>query len=120
MKWRVSGLLSVAAGLVVLSGCARQFTHERFQMITVGTDDREDVRQILGGPTADLQDQWVYDDSKRHYTARIHFDAAGRVSGKEWIDSKAGVWEGQNPHADPEPQGEVREHRVKTRRIDED
>lgn len=106
--------------LTLLGGCHRQFTHERFDMIQIGVDDREDVRYILGRPTSDLDDQWLYDDLKRHYSAVIYFDDNGRVRGKEWMDARTGEWEGRNPEANEPPPGEVREIHKKTRRIDED
>jgi outer membrane protein assembly factor BamE (lipoprotein component of BamABCDE complex) len=115
--------LSVLAGLgalIVLTGCHRQFTRDRFDMIQVGVDNQEDVRTILGKPTSDLNDQWLFDDLKRHYSAVVYFDAEGRVSGKEWMNAKTGEWEGRNPNANEPPQGETREIHKKTTRIDED
>jgi hypothetical protein len=120
MTLRNRMLLGASGLLVLLAGCGRHFTRERFEMIQQGVDDREDVRNTLGKPTADLQDQWMYDDLKRHYSAIIFFDEHGRVLGKTWMDARTGEWEGQNPHADAPPQGEVRERRTKTTRIDED
>lgn len=115
-------LRSVGAGLLllVLAGCQRQFTRERFDLIKADVDDREDVRRILGKPEADLQDQWFYDDLDRHYSAVIFFDEHGRVRAKEWMDARSGEWQGRHPDSDPPPQGEVRERRRKTTRIDED
>lgn len=113
-------LLTALVAVSLLTGCERQFTQDRFQMIRVGVDDREDVRTILGTPTSDLSDQWFYDDLDRHYSAVIFFDESGRVAGKEWMDAVSGDWSGSNPHADEAPQGEVRERHRKTRRIDED
>ena len=113
--------LALLAGVVALGcGCQRQFTRERFEMIGVGSDGREDVRHCLGKPTCDLQDQWLYDDLDRHKSAIIYFGADGRVSGKEWMDARSGQWEGENPHANKPPQGEVRERSKGTTRIDED
>jgi len=113
-------LLATLVGLTVLTGCHRPFTRDRYEMIQIGVDDREDVRHVLGKPTCDLNDQWFYDDLKRHYSAVIFFDADGRVSGKEWMDARTGQWEGQNPNADQPLEGEVRERHRKTTRIDED
>ncbi len=120
MCLRTSWGLLMAGLLVSLAGCARSFTREHFEMVQVGADDREDVRQILGRPTADLQDQWLYDDLKRHYTAVVYFDADGRVEAKEWMDAKTGQWEGRHPNTDEPPTGEVRERHRSTTRIDED
>jgi hypothetical protein len=116
-----SRILLASVALVALGwlcGCQHPFNHDNFERITVGTDDKTDVQYTLGKPTSQLADKWLYDDLKRHYSAIIHFDTDGRVAGKEWIDSKQGLWEGQNPDADEPPQGEVREVHRKTTRID--
>ena len=122
MKCRLCALGLLAAGsvLVILTGCQRPFTKDRFDLITVGVDDRTDVRQMVGEPTADLSDQWFYDDLKRHYSAVIFFDEDGKVIGKRWCDAVTGQIEGRNPHANEPPSGEVREQHKKTTRIDED
>lgn len=113
--WALVGLCALAC----LTGCSRKFTRERFDMVTVGADEREDVEQILGEPTQDLRDQWFYDDLDRHQSAIIYYNESGKVSGKEWMDANKGRWEGTNPHASPPPRGEVRESHTGTRRIDE-
>jgi len=120
MNLRSLLILTGVGALALSTGCHHPFNRANYDMITVGSDDRTDVRQILGRPTADLQDQWLYDDLDRHYTAIIHFDEAGKVRSKEWMDSKTGQWEGQNPNTNPPPEGEVRERHQETRRIDED
>ena len=113
-------LLAGLAALTLLTGCARQFTREHFDLIRENVDDREDVQHMLGQPTADLGDLWFYDDVHRHYSARIHFGENDCVSGKEWMDEKAGTREGRDPNADEPPQGEVRERTKKTTRVDAD
>lgn len=113
-------VLTVVGLVLLLTGCQRKFTRDRYEMLQVGVDTREDVRHVLGKPTSDLDDQWFYDDLDRHYSAVIYFDESGRLKGKEWIDAATGEWEGRNPHASEPPRGEVRERRKKTTRIDED
>ncbi len=120
MNARCAKVLGGLAALVLLTGCARQFTRERYDMIRKGVDNKEDVRRILGKPASDLGDQWFYDDPDRHISALIYFDASGVVSAKQWPDSETGSWEGENPHANPPPAGEVRERNKKTTRIDRD
>jgi outer membrane protein assembly factor BamE (lipoprotein component of BamABCDE complex) len=120
MRKEAAGVLVALGALTVLTGCQSKFTHDRFDMIQRGTDNREDVQRILGKPTWDLDEQWVYENEDRFRTAVIYFDAEGRVSGKEWMDANTGEWSGQNPNANEPPQGEVRERRKKTTRIDDD
>jgi len=120
MRAQVACLCVGLVALACLFGCQRQFCRERFEQITVGVDDCEDVRQLLGKPSCELADQWLYDDLDHHLSAVIYFDEHGRVTGKQWIDAKNGRWEGNNPAAGEVQTGEVREVHVKTRRIDED
>jgi hypothetical protein len=109
------------AAVSLLAGCHnRHFTRDRFEMIQIGVDSREDVAHILGRPTAEQDDQWQYDNLKKHYSAVIHFGEDGHVSAKEWMNAKTGDWEGRNPNTDEPPQGEVRERHKKTKRIDKD
>lgn len=117
MKPHLAGIVLAAAVVALLAGCARQFTRENFEVITVGVDDRADVREILGKPSSELGREWLYDDPKRHYSARIFFDTEGTVAGKQWIDARTGEWSGDNPDAGPAPEGEVREEQTRTRRM---
>jgi hypothetical protein len=118
MKLRLGVLVMVGLALG-LCGCHQRFTRERFERVQEGTDTQEDVRDILGKPKVQLADQWVYDNHKKHYSAVIHFDPAGHVVAKEWMDARTGEWEGQNPNAEPPPEGEVREQHRTTRRMDD-
>ncbi len=117
---RVYPLLALVATCVLFTGCARKFTYERFSMIQPGTDDREDVRHMLGQPRFDAADEWYYEDLHRHVAARVFFDDDDRVTQKEWMDAKRGTWQGRHPAADEPPAGEVRERSMKTRRVDKD
>jgi hypothetical protein len=115
------GLFVLALLALGLTGCERQFTRERFEMIRDGCDEREDVRQILGKPKFTADDVWYYEDLKRHQHAQIFFTADGRVLSKEWMSAQpGGEWQGRSPYADEPPKGEVRERHTKTTRIDED
>jgi hypothetical protein len=116
MKRCIYGVLTLS---LLLLGCESKFNHRNFQMIEIGADDAEDVRQILGKPTSAMGDVWYYDKSGEH-TASIFFDDDGRVVNKEWMGAVTGDWEGKNPYTDERPQGEIRESHKKTRRIDKD
>jgi hypothetical protein len=108
-------LLALAAG-----GCASAFTRENFDRVVVGSDDREDVARLLGDPEFRLDAEWYYENKDKHYAARIHWGRDGKVSGKQWYDANRGEIVGDHPDADPAPEGEVRERRVRTRRLDGD
>lgn len=117
-RYALGLILAIVA--VAATGCQNKFTRERFNMIEVGVDTHEDVRYILGNPASDLEDMWFYDDLDEHYSAMIHFDNAGTVSGKQWLDSITGDWKEQNRRATrPRERGELRQHRTKTRRYDD-
>ena len=110
---------AIFATSLLLLGCESKLNHKNFQMIQIGADDRADVREILGKPTSDMGDVWIYDKSGEH-TAQVYFDDDGRVLNKEWMSAKTGDWEGKDPWTDEPPQGEVRESHTKVRRIDKD
>lgn len=117
---RLPAPLLLVGGVVLLAGCESKLNRQNFEMIRVGVDEREDVRRILGEPDADMTDVWIYDDVDDYKTAQIFFDDDGRVLNKEWMDAETGEWTGENPWADQPPEGEVRERRTGTRRIDDD
>jgi outer membrane protein assembly factor BamE (lipoprotein component of BamABCDE complex) len=120
MMGRLGFLAVFAATTVFLIGCESKFNRRSFEMIRPGMDDREDVRQVMGKPTVDMEDVWFYDDLDHHKSAKIVFDNDGRVVTKEWMDAKTGEWEGTDPWTDEPPEGEVRERTTKTRRIHDD
>lgn len=110
-------LLLPALALTAL-GCATKFTRANYDMIKEGVDDRFAVRQTLGDPDWNNNDlEWTYEHDDGFF-AKIHFDKDGRVTGKEWMDSRSGEWSGRNPHANPPPGGETREQQSRTRQID--
>lgn len=84
------------AGLFLVAGCSK-VTRDNYDMIMVGKSTQLEVEYTLGKTyTARGQDQWEYDEEDRHLVVNIYFDAAGKVSKKEWIDAKTGEW-----HSDP-------------------
>lgn len=118
---RLAAFSLAAFALVVLSGCAKKFTRENFNLISEGVDDRYDVQKRIGPPytTFGDSDEWYFQDEDAHYSAIVHFnDQTGKVNGKEWIDGLRGEFSGHNPHADAPPEGEVRESRTKTRTVE--
>jgi outer membrane protein assembly factor BamE (lipoprotein component of BamABCDE complex) len=109
-------LLPAALGCLLLAGCASKFTRENFRMIEPGVDSREDVRIILGDPTFDIEDQWVYDDPGEK-TAIVYFDHEGRVIGKEWARPGEGISEDEELELDAD---RPRERHRRSTIIDDD
>ncbi len=117
---RTTGMLLLAGLTISLVGCGSKFKRENYEMITVDVDTKYDVRKMIGDPEFDLGDQWYYEDDDDYYAARVWFyEASDIVSGKQWYDMKAGTWEGRNPNAAVEPDGELRYERTRTRTIDD-
>ncbi|QOJ14592.1 MAG: hypothetical protein HRU75_08040 [Planctomycetia bacterium] len=109
---RTAGRALLVCGLTaLLFGCAEKFTRERFDIIAVGVEDREDVIRTLGEPRYEAGDEMYFEDLDRNLHARVFFGPDGRVRGKEWMDARRGEWDGRHPDSDPPPQGEVRESR---------
>lgn len=100
-------------------GCASKFSRANYDTIKEGVDDRDTVRKTLGDPDWNNNDlEWTYEHEDDDYLAKIHFDQNGRVTGKEWMDTRSGEWSGKNPHANPPPQGEMREKSTRTEQSD--
>ncbi|MBN2448025.1 MAG: hypothetical protein JXO22_14945 [Phycisphaerae bacterium] len=113
-------VLALVVMVGVLAGCERKFTRERFDMITPGVDQKYDVRMMIGVPNRDMGSQWYYEDLDHYYAARVFFNADDVVRAKEWMDARAGTWEGRDPDTTPPVEGEVREEHTRTRMIDDD
>ena len=118
MVQRIS-VMVVGAAVLLLGGCASRFTYERFDLIRPNADSRADVQALLGDPDARFEDEWIYDDRGRRISAIIYFDAEGRVAGKEWIDGRAGTFEGSQPDDEDAAPGEVVEERRIRRTYDD-
>lgn len=113
-------LITLALVACAGTGCASKFNRENFNMIRVGMDAREDVREILGEPRREMGDVWLYDDTDKHLNAQIFFDDSGRVVSKEWMNAETAEWDGRSPYTDPPAEGEVREESTTTERWDVD
>jgi outer membrane protein assembly factor BamE (lipoprotein component of BamABCDE complex) len=120
MKQRTLICTLALAALALLTGCEQKFTRERFEMIRVGTDSRADVRILIGEPTTDLREQWIYNDLDEDHSAIIYFDGQGYVTGKEWTDAVTSGWLGHHPRQEPPPEDEIRERHERRERIDID
>ncbi|MGE0478850.1 MAG: hypothetical protein AB7Q17_00130 [Phycisphaerae bacterium] len=98
-RTRIAATLAMLA-LFAAVGCSPKLTRERFDRIGVETATRADVRDILGEPSFDTGDEWLYRDKDRLVSAHVFFSSAGRVQSKEWIDVRAGTWESGRPGDD--------------------
>ena len=98
MNIRVLGKLAVAAfALAMFMGCAQEkLTFERWQTIHEGQSP-EAVEQCLGEPWQKMSDRWIYEDTDRHVSARVYWNADGtKVICKQWYDPD-NDWHGKNP-----------------------
>jgi outer membrane protein assembly factor BamE (lipoprotein component of BamABCDE complex) len=114
---RAPWIVVLGLGLVFLAGCAQRFSRERFDMITIGMDSRDDVRELMGEPDTRLDDQWLYDDVDERKSALIYFDRNGRVVSKEWMDTQEGTWEETGDRSGRDR--ELRESETRTRTMDD-
>ena len=108
MMLRKTCLLILTVAVVpVLMGCAEnKFTRHNYDMIKEGVSTKLEVENTLGKPAADHGDSWQYENEDEHLMAYIHWNAAGKVEKKEWIDAKGeGTWEGSAPGIKDHPEG---------------
>ncbi|HVP10816.1 MAG TPA: hypothetical protein VMV94_06450 [Phycisphaerae bacterium] len=90
----------------VLVGCAEnKLTRHNYDMIKEGMSTKLEVENTLGKPMADRGDSWQYEDEDEHLMVFIHWNDAGKVEKKEWINAKEGVWEGTAPGINERPEG---------------
>jgi len=104
---------AVAALGVMICGCARQLTYERWNTLHNGATP-EAVEATLGEPWQRMDDTWLYHDRGRGITATIYFER-DRMTGKQWADPDRGVV-GSNPRV--RQPGDAEELRVQA--IEED
>ncbi len=79
----------LAFSLAACTGCQNKFTHERWEMIGVGSADKYEVETTLGKPQEKPQkDLWWYYKGNREAT--IYFDAKDVVKAKKWFNTESG------------------------------
>ena len=100
-------LLLVAFAATLLAGCEEErLTFERWNLIHDGMTPIA-VEESIGEPWHKLPDRWVYEDTDRHISAKVYFNADGtKVICKQWYDPDNG-WHGKNPDEldNPPPTG---------------
>jgi hypothetical protein len=80
---------SLVLGLMTFAGCQNKFTHERWEMVRVGSADKFEVETTLGKPQEKPQkDLWWYYKGNREAT--IYFDAKDVVKAKKWFNTESG------------------------------
>lgn len=93
-KISVAALLGVV--LFVFTGCSK-VTRQNYDMIKIGASTKLEVENTLGKTyTARGDNEWAYEEEDRDLDVRIHFEG-DKVSKKEWIDAKHGVWDTDPP-----------------------
>lgn len=110
MNLRVTTLLLAGIGFLLTTGCASKVTRMNYDTIKVGASTKLEVENTLGKTyTARGDNEWQYEEEDRHLDVVIHFDEAGKVCKKEWIDARTGEWS-----TDPEEPSEGRKVLDKT------
>ena len=94
----------IAAGLMLLCGCADKLTRENYDLIAIDSWDRTSVEETLGEPTNQLDDRWHYERVDRHLNVFIHFDEMGIVERKQWMGETTGEW--HDTYTPPEDQSQ--------------
>ena len=97
-KYRSSehALLILGFAALFLSACKStpdKFVHRNFSLIRQQHSTQADVIALIGEPSHQLGDLWMYERPEKHLFAKIEFDENGQVVEKEWIDGVQGVWE---------------------------
>ncbi len=98
-------VLLCAVMCLTVAGCQEKLTKQRFDTIIKGVSTKLDVEQTLGEPERKLDDLWSYEKHDKHLFVKIYFDQQGKVTNKEWISGKEGLWEGAAPGIEDEPTG---------------
>jgi hypothetical protein len=83
-------------GIVALSaiGC-NKFTMKRFDTMVYKGQTQMEVEKVLGEPWQKTSDMWYYRNKDNLDSAKVKFDAQGRVIDKQW--------DGRDPHPDSKP-----------------
>lgn len=92
MKRRVVCCLLAMAVALAAAACVQKFHPQKFELITVGKDDRYDVKHILGKPKLETADAWYYEDLPEERVGCIFFNAAGLVTEKRWNPLEESPW----------------------------
>jgi len=108
MMQRTLILSLLAVFVFALTGCSEnKLTRRNFEMIKKGKSTKLEVENTLGDSyVARGDDQWEYEDEKRHLTVHVYFDDNDKVLRKEWMDGETGEWDGAAPGIDENPEGE--------------
>lgn len=90
MRRTVTTMLGLMLGCALI-GCD-PLTHNRFELITVGTAAEIDVEKTIGKPNYKQADRWHYERPDRHLNVIIDFGPEGIVARKQWISAATGTW----------------------------
>lgn len=77
-----------------VTGC-NKFTVQRFDTMIYNGQTQMEVEKVLGEPWMKTSDMWYYQDKDKLNSAKIKFDANGRVIDKQW--------DGRDVHPDAKP-----------------
>ena len=89
-------LLTLGFATLFLGACQSapdKFVHRNFSLIRAQHSTQGDVIALIGEPSHQLGDLWMYERPEKHLFAKIEFDENGNVVEKDWIDGVKGEWE---------------------------
>ena len=92
MRTALSTALLTVLALGLAAGCRNKFTRVNYETVYIG-QDQHSVRKVIGKPTKQADDEWIYENKRPFYQAIISFED-GVVSAKEWIPSRDALDEG--------------------------
>ncbi len=104
MKLKIATVLTVATtAFTMISGCAKpdRLSRVNYTQIQQNASTQADVEALIGKPTSQLSDMWIYQRPDDHLTVMIDFDNGGRVTRKQWIDGVQGAWDDTNQKPRP-------------------
>ena len=96
---RTHALLLLGVAALFLGACQStpdKFVHRNFSLIRPQHSTQVDVIALIGEPSHQLGDLWMYERPEKHLFAKIEFDENGNVVEKDWIDGVKGEWEDSN------------------------
>jgi hypothetical protein len=82
----LAAILSVGCGLTSPFIAHKDFTRPNYETIRIG-ESKQEVLDMMGQPTTELDETWIYVNAKPYYKALIEFEQ-GKVTHKRFTIDK--------------------------------